>query len=100
MPGFRYGAVFALTLAGVVWAILAPDSGWSRSVGFALQTTALVVIIATSRVRPAVRRARTLAGVALGALVIAAVASGIVPAWAELIGGGLLGLAIPLALVG
>jgi hypothetical protein len=100
MPGFRYGAVFVLTAAGVVWAILAPDADWSRSVAFALQSTALVVIIATSRVRPAVRRVRTAVGVAVGALAIAAVASGIVPAWVELLGGTLLSLAIPLTLIG
>src|SRR4029079_18274292 len=95
-PEFRYGIVFALTLAGVVWAILAPDGDWSKAVAFALQSAALVVIFATSRVRPAVRRARTTAGVVVGVVAIAAIASGVLPAWVGLLGGALLSLAIPL----
>src|SRR5690349_22924604 len=100
MPGFRYGAVFALTLVGVVWAILAPDAAWSRAVLFGLQIAALMVIVATSRTRPAVRRVRVGGGVAAGALAIAAVSAGFIPTWAELIAGMLVTLAIPIALVG
>src|SRR3954469_11473611 len=98
--GFRYGAVLVLTLATVVWEIVAPAAGWSRAVALALQIAALVVIVATSRVRATVRRARMVAGTAAGALAIAAVAAGVLPDWLELLGSALISLAIPLALVG
>jgi hypothetical protein len=92
--------VFALTFVAVVWAILAPDAEWSRGVALGLQIAALMVIVATSRVRPAVRRVRVGGGVAVGALAIAAVAAGLIPTWAELVAGMLITLAIPIALVG
>jgi Ion channel len=97
---FRYGVVFVLTLANVVWQIVGPAAGWSRALALALQIAALVVIVATSRARATVRRKRTLPGTAIGALAIAAVAAGLLPAWIELAGSGLLSVAIPAALVG
>lgn len=97
---FRYGAVLALTLATVVWQIVAPETSASAALALALQFGALVVIVATSRVRAQVRRARALVGAAVGAILIGAVAVDALPAWAELVGAALLTLAIPLALVG
>jgi hypothetical protein len=97
---FRYGVVLVLTLAQVVWQIVAPSEAWSRAVAFALQIAALVVIAATSRARAGVRRARTLAGAAAGALVVGAVAAGVLPTSVELIGAALVSVAIPLMLVG
>jgi hypothetical protein len=97
---FRYGAVFVLTLANVVWQIVVPTSGWSRAVAFALQIAALLVIVATSRTRPGVRHTRSLAGAAVGVLAIVAVATGAQPDRVELAGAALLSVAIPLALVG
>jgi hypothetical protein len=40
---YRYGAVFLLVLALLVFVIVAPTAGWSRAVGLALEGTALVV---------------------------------------------------------
>jgi hypothetical protein len=97
---FRYGAVLVLTLATVVWQIVAPDGSASAALGLTLQVGALVVIVATSRARAEVRRARALIGAVLGAILIGAVAVDALPSWAELAGAALLTFALPLALVG
>jgi hypothetical protein len=97
---FRYGAVFGLTLLVVVWLILAPSADWSRAVAFALESAALMVVVATSRARPETRRVRTGAGVLVAVSFVAAVAAGLLPRWAEAAAGGLVSVAIPLALVG
>jgi hypothetical protein len=97
---FRYGIVFLLTLAEVVWQIVGPAAHWSVAVAFALQAAALVVIIATSRVRENVRRTRAVAGALLAAVVVAGIAAGTLPGWLEAGVGGALSLAIPFALVG
>jgi Ion channel len=57
---FRYGAVFLLTLGVVVFVIAAPSADWSRAVTLAIESTALVVAVATSRERAQVRHRRTL----------------------------------------
>jgi hypothetical protein len=97
---FRYGVVFLLTLAEVVWQIVGPGAQWSVAVAFALQGAALVVVVATSRVRKDVRRVRTVVGAVLAACVVGAIAAGALPGWLEVAGGGLLSFAIPCALVG
>src|SRR3954468_6391327 len=91
---FRYGVVLVLTLANVVWQIVGPAGGWARALALGVQIAALVVIVAASRARPTVRRKRTLAGAAVGALAIAAVAAGLLPSWIELAASGLLSVAI------
>jgi Ion channel len=58
---FRYGAVFLLTFAAVVFVIAAPSADWSRAVTVAIESAALVVAIATSRERERVRHRRALA---------------------------------------
>ena len=98
--GFRYGAVFAITLVVVVFVIVAPAEDWSNAVVIALQSAALVIAVATSRARADVRRIRGFA-VALAALTFTlAVAAGVLPQWAVLVAGGLISLAIPLTLIG
>ena len=97
---YRYAAVLALTLLNVVWQIVAPAADWSRAVAFALASTALVVVIATSRTRADVRRTRTAIGILVGIALVATVGAGILPAWVWLAAGGVLSLAVPLALVG
>jgi hypothetical protein len=97
---YRYAAVLALTLLNVVWAIVTPEADWSRAVALALASTALVVVIATSRARPDVRRAHTAIGIVAGLAIVVAVGAGILPKWAWLAVGGVLSLAVPLALVG
>lgn len=97
---YRYAAVLALTLLNVVWTIVTPDADWSRAVAFALASTALVVVIATSRARPGVRRARTAIGITAGLAIVLAVGAGILSQWWWLAIGGALSLAVPLTLVG
>ena len=97
---FRYGVVFLLVTALLVFLIVAPSADWSRAVALALEGGALLVAVASSRVRPAVRRRRTEVG-GLGALVaVLGVATGLVPVAVVYALGGLLALAIPPALVG
>jgi Ion channel len=96
---YRYGAVFLLTLALLVFVIVAPPADWSRAVALLLESAALVVAVATSRARSDVRRARAVALAAIGGLAVAAVATGLVPAWATLALSGVLAAAIPLTLV-
>ena len=68
---FRYGAVFLLTLAAVVFVIAAPSAGWSRAVTVAIESVALVVAIATSRERERVRHRRALAvGIVMVVLIL------------------------------
>jgi hypothetical protein len=99
-PGFRYGAVFLCALIVVVFVILAPVADWSRAVALALQSAALLIVIATSRTRPDVRRVRVeVFAIAAGAWVLA-VAAGLLPLWLVLASGGLISLAIPCTLVG
>jgi hypothetical protein len=97
---FRYGIVFLLVTALLVFLIVAPSADWSRAVALALEGGALLVAVATSRARPAVRRRRTQVG-GLGALVaVLGVATGLVPVAVVYALGGLLALGIPPALVG
>lgn len=97
---FRYGAVFVLTLIVVVFLIVAPATDWSHAVAFALESMALVIVVATSRTRADVRRVRTAAGTLAAAAWALAVASGVLPTWLVLAAGGVVSIAIPLALVG
>jgi hypothetical protein len=97
---FRYGAVLVLTLILVVFLIVAPATDWSHAVAFALESMALVIVVATSRTRADVRRARTAAGALAAAAWVLAVASGVLPYWLVLAAGGVVSIAIPLALVG
>src|SRR5437016_61202 len=48
---FRFGAVFALVLALVLFEVLAPSDDWARAVIVALAGGALTVAVATSRAR-------------------------------------------------
>jgi hypothetical protein len=97
---YRYAAVLLLTLLTVVWLILTPSASWSRAVAFALQGTALVVVIATSRQRKDRRRAHAVIGAGCAAALVVAVGAGALPYWTDMAGGGLLSIAIPCALVG
>jgi hypothetical protein len=47
--GFRYGVVFLLMFAVVVFVIAAPSANWSRAVALAIEGAALVVAIGTAR---------------------------------------------------
>ena len=76
--GFRYGAVFLLTLAVVVFVIAAPSADWSRAMTLAIEGSALVVAVATARERERIRHRRALVvGLLMIALIIL-VATGVV----------------------
>ncbi|MFL5910823.1 MAG: potassium channel family protein [Gaiellaceae bacterium] len=96
----RYGAVFAVTLVAVVFVIAAPSGDWSRAFALALEFAALAIAVATSRDRVDVRRARTLAVIVVAALVVLWTGLGFLPAIGIFAIGGLLGLVIPMMLVG
>ncbi len=95
----RYGVVFVLLLALVVFQVLAPNADWARAIAVALATAALAVAVATSRDRRHVRRARALVVSGVGLLVVAGIATGLFgPPVAFLIVTGLVAL-VPVALV-
>lgn len=92
----RYGLVLLLTIVAVVDVILAPDTPVSRGIGVLLQGTMLLVVIATSRERPSVRRARAIAaGCVLLALALGVASSLISPK----LGSSIAGLAILAVLI-
>ena len=96
----RYGAVFFVTLVAVVFVIAAPSTDWTRALALALEFTALGIVVATSRDRADVRRARTLAVAVVAGLVVLAVGLGWLPAVVTFGFGLLIALVIPLSLVG
>ena len=72
---FRYGAVFVLMLGLLVFVIIAPGGNLTRAVVLGLEGLALLVVVATSRERPAVRNARA-RGLGIAAVIaVAAVRS-------------------------
>jgi hypothetical protein len=97
---FRYGVVFLLVVVLLVFLIVAPSADWSRAVALALEGAALLMAVATSRVRPAVRRRRTWTGGLAAVVAVLGVATGVVPLAVVYALGGILALAIPPALVG
>jgi hypothetical protein len=80
-PQFRYPAVLVLMLAAVVFLIAAPTTDWSRAGAIGIEGLALVVAVATSRERKAVRRRRA-AGIGI-AMIAAVLVSGLAgtPRW-------------------
>src|SRR6187200_1958222 len=96
--GYRYGVVLAFTATTLVFLIVAPSADWSRAVALALEGLALLVAVATSRARAEVRRLRAAAVAAT--LLVAGVAAGLVSAGVSTALGALVGVAVPLALVG
>jgi hypothetical protein len=97
--GFRYGLVLLLAFVLVVFEVLTSGGDWSRAVVVALQSAALLVVVATSRERSEVRRARATA-VGVGALLlVVGVASGAVPDNASYLVIVVLNAAVPLSLV-
>jgi hypothetical protein len=98
-PAFRFGVVFLLVLALVLFEIVAPAGNWQRAVAFGLASGALLVGVATWRVGTA-RKRRLL--VVLGLLVavfVVGIATGIVSPAVELAAVAVLLVAIPVTLV-
>jgi hypothetical protein len=98
--GFRYGVVFVVTFALVVFVIAAADGAWSRAVALGLEGVALTVVVATSRARAELRRARALAVAGGGAVLVVLVGADVVPDDLVFALGGVLAVAIPAALAG
>jgi len=97
---FRYGVVFLIVLAFLIFEIVAPDTDWARAVDVALAGAALTVTVATSRARGKVRRVRALwvGGTAL--VVVTGIATGLFSAALAFAVLTLLAVAVPLALTG
>ncbi len=73
----RYGAVFLLLLALVLFEVLAPNSDWARAITVVLATTALTVAVATSRDPGHVRRLRAALVSGVGLVVVVGIAAGL-----------------------
>ncbi len=98
--GFRYGVVFVLTLALLVFEIVAPEAAWSRAVGVGLAGVALTLVVATSRARADVRRARAMAVAGAGIVAVVLIGAGVLSKEVAFAIGGVLAAAIPATLVG
>lgn len=97
-PRFRYPAVLVLVFVAVVFLIAAPEANWAHAVGFAIEASALILTVATSRARRSVRRHRAiaLAVVMVGATILIALGSS--PSWMVALAAVLVTGAIPIAL--
>ena len=99
MPKFRYPAVLALTFVATVFLIAAPAADWSRAVAVAVEGSALVLTVATSREREAVRRRWSIVlGVGMLGLVIL-IAVGLAPKWLTAAVAIVITAGVPVALV-
>jgi Ion channel len=95
---FRYGVVFALMLALVVFLIAAPSADWSHAVALAIGGAALVFALATARERKDVRYLNALAVGTVLLVMVIAVATG-TAAWQLTDGvGAVVTAAIPLVI--
>jgi hypothetical protein len=74
---YRYGAVFALLLALVLFEVLAHSSDWARAFIVVLATAALTVAVATSQDKRQVRRVRALVASGVGVLAVVGLAAGL-----------------------
>jgi hypothetical protein len=98
--GFRYGAVFLLTLTLLVFVIVAPSANWARAVGCSLQWLALLTVVATSRASSSVRRPVAVVLLGLTSFTVVGEAAGALSDAVLLAISGVLSAAIPFALVG
>ena len=96
---FRYGAVFVLVVTLLVFVIVAPSGDASRAIACALEGAALAVVVATSRERQSVRNARVTAVGGVGAILVVAIALGLVPTTVVVLISGALALALLVALI-
>jgi hypothetical protein len=98
-PQFRYPAVLVLTLLTTVFLIAAPNADWSRALAVALEGSALVLTVATSRERESLRRRKSIAiGAGMIGIVIL-IALGIDPSWLTAAVAIVVTAGIPVALV-
>lgn len=97
---YRYGMVFTLVLAVVLFTIVAPDGDGSRAVAFALVGAALLVAVCTSRERSIVRRRRAVTGGLTVVIVTVLTALGALPHSITLAVTAVMTLAVPATLTG
>lgn len=97
---YRYGVVFTLVLALLLFEVLAPDANWARAVSVVLEATALLVAVATSRARSSVRWKRTALVCLLAAIAVAGIASGVFSAKVAVAIGTAFIVATPIVTVG
>ena len=97
---FRYGIVFLLTLALVVFVIAAPAADWSRATAIAIEGIALVFALATARERQEVRRHRAVGVGAVMIVLIILVATGAAPRQLTDAANVIITAAIPVVIVG
>jgi Ion channel len=97
---FRYGIVFLLMLALVVFVIAAPSANWSRAVALAIEGVALVFAVATARERQQVRRRRAIGVGVVMIILIVLVATGAAPRQLTDAADVIVTVAIPVVIVG
>jgi Ion channel len=97
---FRYGIVFLLMLALVVFVIAAPAADWSRATAIAIEGLALVFAVATARERQEVRRHRAMGLGAVMIVLIILVATGDAPRQLTDTANVIITAAIPVVIVG
>lgn len=97
---FRYVAVLLIILVLLVFAIVAPDANWARTIDVVLAGGALLVVLATSRDRSPIRRQRSRVLAAAALVVVLGTATGLFPAALTFAVVALLLAALPVALVG
>jgi hypothetical protein len=91
--------VLALMITTVVFVIAAPSADWSRAVGIALEASALVITVATSRERESVRLRRAAALAAAVTAGVILIGLGDVPRWLLFTAAIAVTAAIPAALI-
>jgi hypothetical protein len=98
--GFRFGAVFLLTLTLLVFVIVAPSADWSRAVALTLQWLALLAIVATSRASSNVRRPIAIALLGVASFTVVGESAGALSDTVLFAISGALSAAVPVALIG
>jgi Ion channel len=96
----RYGVVFLLVLALLLFEVIAPAGSGTRAVDVALSGAALSVAVLTSRARGRVRRSRSRGVAALALLFVIFIASGLFGRAITFLVVTVLVACIPVALVG
>jgi hypothetical protein len=96
---YRYGGVFLLTFALLVFEVAAPGTDWARAVAVGLEGAALTVVVATSRTGRRVRRLRALLVGTAAVAVVIAIGAGALSVGAAFVLAGLLAASIPAALI-
>jgi hypothetical protein len=96
---YRYGVVFLVVFAAVVFIIITPDGDVSRGIAFAIVAAALLVVVATSREPSVVRHRQLTTGGLVALLLTLAIALGLIGRGAAFVLIALVTLALPVSLI-